>query len=56
VIDFEERHTLDPFVSLHWNGTTYADLFRIADFLMFAGRLPRPGMGTRDGPSEWLRS
>ena len=26
-IDFEERQTSDPFVSLHWNGTTYTDLF-----------------------------
>jgi hypothetical protein len=47
-IDFEERHTPEPFVSLHWNGTTYTDLFGIADFLMFAGRLSLPGMRTRD--------
>jgi hypothetical protein len=47
-IDFEERHTSDPFVSLHWNGTTYTDLYGIADFLMFAGRLSLPGMRTRD--------
>jgi hypothetical protein len=47
-IDFEERHTSDPFVPLHWNGTTYTDLFGIADFLMFAGRLSLPGMRTRD--------
>ena len=48
-IDFVERHTPDPFVSLHWNGTTYTDLFGIADFLMFAGRLSLPRMRTRDG-------
>ena len=47
-IDFEERHTSDPFVSLRWNGTTYTDLFGIADFLMFAGRLSLRGMRTRD--------
>ena len=47
-IDFEQRHTSDPFVSLQWNGTTYTDLFGIADFLMFAGRLFLPGMRTRD--------
>jgi hypothetical protein len=47
-IDFEERHTSDPFVSLHWNGTTYTDLYGIADFLMFDGRLSLPGMRTRD--------
>jgi hypothetical protein len=47
-IDFVERRTPDPFVSLHWNGTTYTDLFGIADFLMFAGRLSLPGMRTRD--------
>jgi hypothetical protein len=47
-IDFEERHTSDPFVTLHWNGTTYTDLFGIADFLMFAGRLPLPGMRAQD--------
>ena len=42
-IDFGQRHTSDPFVSLHWNGTTYTDLFGIADFLIFAGRLSLPG-------------
>jgi hypothetical protein len=47
-IDLEERHTSDPLVCLHWNGTTYTDLFGIADFLMFAGRLSLPGMRTRD--------
>jgi hypothetical protein len=47
-IDFEGRHTSHPFVSLHWNGTTYTDLLGIADFLMFAGRLSLPGMRTRD--------
>jgi hypothetical protein len=47
-IDFAERHTSDPFVSLHWNGTIYTDLFGIAGFLMFAGRLSLPGMRTRD--------
>jgi hypothetical protein len=51
-IDFEERHTPDPFVSLHWNGRTYTDLFGIADFLMFAGRLSLPGMRTRDGTDD----
>ena len=47
-IDFEEHHTSDPFVSLHWNGTIYTDLFGIVDFLMFAGRLSLSGMRTRD--------
>ena len=47
-IDFEARHTPEPFVSLHWNGTIYTDLFGIADFLMFGGRLSLPGMRTRD--------
>jgi hypothetical protein len=47
-IDFEERDTSDPFVSLHWNETTYTDLYGIADFLMFAGRLSLLGMRTRD--------
>jgi hypothetical protein len=51
-IAFEERHTSDPFVSLHWNGTTYTDLFGIADFLMFAGRLSLPRMRTRDRPAD----
>jgi hypothetical protein len=51
-IDFEERHTSDPFVSLHWNGTTYTDLFGIADSLMFAGRLSLPGMRTRDRTAD----
>ena len=57
-IDFEERHTPEPFVSLRWNGTTYTDLFGIADFLMFAGRLSLPGMRTRDrtddGAAPWF--
>jgi hypothetical protein len=47
-IDFEVRHTADPLVCLHWNGTTYTDVFGIADFLMFAGRLSLPGTRTRD--------
>ena len=47
-IDFEERYTPDPFVSLHWNGTTYTDLFGIADFLKCVGRLSLSGMRTRD--------
>ena len=51
-IDFEQRHTSDPFVSLHWNGTTYTDLLGIADFLMFAGRLSLPGMRTRDRAAD----
>ena len=51
-IDFEPRHTSDPFVSLHWNGTTYTDLLGIADFLMFAGRLALPGMRTRDRAAD----
>ncbi len=47
-IDFEERQSSDPFVSLYWNGTTYTDFSGIADFLMFAARLSLPGMRTRD--------
>jgi hypothetical protein len=47
-IDFVERHIPEPTVSLHWNGTTYTDLFGIANFLMFAGRLSLAGMRTRD--------
>ena len=45
-IDFEERPTTEPFVSLHWNGLVYTDVFGIADFLMFAGRLPIEGVRT----------
>jgi hypothetical protein len=51
-IDFEQCHTADPFVSLHWNGTTYTDVFGIADFLMFAGRLSLPEMRTRDRAAD----
>jgi hypothetical protein len=51
-IDCEERHTSDPFVSLHWNGTSYTDPVGIADFLMFAGRLSLPGMRTRDRTAD----
>jgi hypothetical protein len=42
-IDFEERPADEPFVSLHWNGIVYTDVFGIADFLMFVGRLPVEG-------------
>ncbi len=38
-IDFEVRETRDPLVVLHWNHLTYTDIFGIADFIMFAGRL-----------------
>ncbi len=43
-IDFEIRHTSEPFVFLEWNGIRYTDLLGVADFLMFAGRLPIPGV------------
>jgi hypothetical protein len=33
-------------VALHWNGIVYTDVFGIADFLMFAGRLPIEGVRT----------
>ena len=36
-IDFEERPTTGPFVSLHWNGIVYTDVFGIADFLDVRG-------------------
>jgi starvation-inducible DNA-binding protein len=38
-IDFEMRETRDAHVSLHWNRSIYTDIFGIADFIMFAGRL-----------------
>jgi hypothetical protein len=38
-IDFEVRATRDAHVSLHWNHRTYTDIFGVADFIMFAGRL-----------------
>ena len=51
-IDVEERPTTDPFVSLHWNGIVYTDVFGIADFLMFAGRLPIEGVRTGAARSD----
>jgi hypothetical protein len=45
-IDFQERPPTEPFVSLRWSGIVYTDVFRIADFLMFAGRLPIEGVRT----------
>jgi hypothetical protein len=38
-IDFEVRETRDAHVSLQWNHRTYTDIFGVADFIMFAGRL-----------------
>jgi hypothetical protein len=38
-IDFEVRETRDAHVSLHWNHHIYTDIFGVADFIMFAGRL-----------------
>jgi hypothetical protein len=38
-IDFEVRETRDPLIALHWKHHTYTDIFGIADFIMFAGRL-----------------
>jgi hypothetical protein len=38
---------------LERDGTTYTDLFGIADFLMFAGRVSLPGMRTRDRTDDW---
>jgi hypothetical protein len=51
-IDFEECRTSDSAVSLYWNGTTYTDVFGVADFLMFAARLPLPGMGRPGRPAD----
>ena len=51
-IDFEEQATTAPFVSLHWNGIVYTDVFGIADFLMFAGRLPIEGVRTGAARSD----
>jgi hypothetical protein len=38
-IDFEVRKTRDPLIALRWQHHTYTDIFGIADFIMFAGRL-----------------
>jgi hypothetical protein len=55
-IDFEARHTPEPFVSLHWNGTTYTGLFGIADFLMFAGRRTRDRTNNGELPGSRIPS
>jgi hypothetical protein len=38
-IDFEVRETREPLIALKWQHHTYTDIFGIADFIMFAGRL-----------------
>jgi hypothetical protein len=38
-IDFEVRETREPLIALQWKHHTYTDIFGIADFIMFAGRL-----------------
>jgi hypothetical protein len=38
-IDFEVRKTREPLLALQWKHHTYTDIFGIADFIMFAGRL-----------------
>jgi hypothetical protein len=38
-IDFEVRETREPLIELKWQHHTYTDIFGIADFIMFAGRL-----------------
>jgi len=37
-IDFDTRRTDGPAIELVWNGTTFTDLFGVADFLAMAGR------------------
>lgn len=53
-IDFEIREAHDPLIALHWKHQTYTDIFGIADFIMFAGRLlpelRRGGRGDRAIP------
>jgi hypothetical protein len=53
-IDFEIRETHDPLIALHWKHHTYTDIFGIADFIMFAGRvlpeLRKGGRGERAIP------
>ena len=51
-IDFDVCRTPDLYISLLWNGITYRDLFGVLDFLMFAGRLPIPGLGKGDRPGD----
>jgi starvation-inducible DNA-binding protein len=47
-IDFEVQETRDAHVSLRWNHSIYTDIFGIADFIMFAGRLlPEVRKGAR---------
>lgn len=46
-IDFEVQETRDPLIALHWKHHTYTDIFGIADFIMFAGRL-LPELRNRD--------
>ena len=47
-IDIDVCPTRDRHISLSWNGITYRDLFGVLDFLMFAGRLPIPGLRKGD--------
>jgi hypothetical protein len=49
-IDFEVRETREPLIALQWKHHTYTDIFGIADFIMFAGRLlPELRKGARGG-------
>jgi hypothetical protein len=43
-IDFQIRDDGAPRPSVEWNGIVYQGLYGLADFLMFVGRLPIPGI------------
>ena len=43
-IDFRIDDAGAPRPSVEWNGIVYQGLYGLADFLMFVGRLPIPGI------------
>jgi hypothetical protein len=48
-IEFETRETRDPLIALRWKHHVYTDIFGVADFIMFAGRvIPELRTGGRD--------
>jgi hypothetical protein len=48
-IDFQVNDAGAPRPSVEWNAIVYQGLYGLADFLMFVGRLPIPGIHRSEG-------
>lgn len=51
-VDYEVGETTTSGVSLEWNSVVYQGFIGVADFVMFVGRLPLPGVRKPGRPGD----